>query len=480
MNVSYADVLNEKGLFSLDIPTFEKTTFNDDISFTFDFSVQNNENFDQEILLSIPSIQGWDIETQALSFDLIPGEKKDVSIDFVANSEFEYSSRYEGADLIKIKLNDGYSGVVYFPIKVVSGEDDVDFTFEGDIISKEEINVFFLPKISSSRVSPETPIGFSVESKELFQNQIVQVDLFIDDIQLYSKEHTFEENHQYQVFQQDVPASYDPGRYTIELVVRHEDSLNSAREWNAKQQIIIDDYTNLDVTKEFSKTLIKDQATYTITNLGNVDDVFEYTVSHNGFMSLFFGAEFSNGLDIDFTTDSGDVVFSLPLDRGETIEFTYYYNFIPLYVILFVIAILVMYIYLRKTSNPLSVETKIYEVKKDSHEGVKSIKLRIGFENIRSEEIESLRMIFRMPNYLSVKDDSFLLTPPKQVLKGNTHYKLVWDFKRFEKEDSRILGFKLVNSKGILGDIRIEDLEFEVKINGRVRKYYSSFPIVRG
>ena len=415
-----------------------------------------------------------------MSFTLIPGQVKNIVLDFKANSEFEYASRYEGQDLIKIKLNDGYSGVVYFPVSVASGDQKVDFTFEGNILEKDDVKVVFLPKISSSRVTPETPIGFSIEAKDLLENQIVTVDLFIQDTKIYSKDHTFEKNHQYQVFQQEVPTSYDPGRYDVELVVRHEDSSTSAREWNARQQVVVDEYKNLDISSDFSKNLIKDEARIVITNLGNIEDTFTYTISHNGFMSLFFGAELSDGKDLDYTTKNGEVELSIPLQKGEQVEFVYYYNFIPLYVILFVIAVLVMYIYLRKTSNPLSVETRIYEVKKDSHEGVKSIKLRIGFENIRSEEIESLRMIFRMPNYLSVKDDSFLLTPPKQVLKGNSHYKLVWDFKRFEKEDSRILGFKLVNSKGILGDVRIEDLEFEVKINGRVRKYYSSFPIVRG
>ncbi len=179
-------------------------------------------------------------------------------------------------------------------------------------------------------------------------------------------------------------------------------------------------------------------------------------------------------------TKEGLVSFEVPLEKGGRTEIVYYYNFIPLYVLLFVFAVLFMYIYVRKTSNPLDVEANIYEVKKVKHEGVKSMKVRIGFENIKSEEIENLKMIFRMPNYLSVKDDSFLLTPPKQVLKGSTHYKLVWEFKRFEKDDSRILGFMLVNKKGILGDVRLEDLEFEAKINGRVRKYYSSFPIIKG
>ena len=49
-----------------------------------------------------------------------------------------------------------------------------------------------------------------------------------------------------------------------------------------------------------------------------------------------------------------------------------------------------------------------------------------------------------------------------------------------EQEDSRILGFALVNKRGILGDIKLPGLEIEVKVEGKVRKYYESFPTIKG
>jgi len=114
------------------------------------------------------------------------------------------------------------------------------------------------------------------------------------------------------------------------------------------------------------------------------------------------------------------------------------------------------------------------------NEGVKSLKIKIGFENIKENEIEELKVIFRMPSYLAIKDNSFSLTEPNHVLKGKKQFKLIWNFKRFEKDDSRILGFALINSRGILGDIKLPDLEFEVKIDGKIRRYYKAFPTIRG
>lgn len=85
-----------------------------------------------------------------------------------------------------------------------------------------------------------------------------------------------------------------------------------------------------------------------------------------------------------------------------------------------------------------------------------------------------------MPSYLNVKENSFLLSEPNHVLRGQNQYKLIWNFKKFEKNDSRIIGFVLINKKGILGDLKLPDLEIEVKSKGKIRKYYNSFPIIKG
>ena len=80
---------------------------------------------------------------------------------------------------------------------------------------------------------------------------------------------------------------------------------------------------------------------------------------------------------------------------------------------------------------------------------------------------------------MNVKEGSFLLVEPNHVLKGRDLYKLVWDFKKFEKNDSRILGFTVVNQRGVLGDIVLPEIEFELKINGKTIKYYEELPIIR-
>ena len=168
------------------------------------------------------------------------------------------------------------------------------------------------------------------------------------------------------------------------------------------------------------------------------------------------------------------------MERGESKTLTYSFNYLALVIVILVIIIVIFYVYVRKNSNPLVVKNQLFEVERVKHEGVKGFKVRIGFENIKEHELDKLKVIFRMPAYLQVKDESFSLTEPKHVLKGDSQYKLVWDFKRFEKGDTRLLGFNLVNQKGILGDIRLPDLELEVKLNGKTRKYYQSFPVIKG
>ena len=159
---------------------------------------------------------------------------------------------------------------------------------------------------------------------------------------------------------------------------------------------------------------------------------------------------------------------------------TYSFNYLSLYVILFVILVILVYIYVRKNSNPLDVETRVYGVKRVKHEGIKEMKVRFGFENLKASKIDVLKITFRMPAYLHVKEDSFVLTEPNHVLKGTSQYKLIWEFRNFEKNDSRIIGFTLLNKRGVLGDIRFGSLEFEVNVDGKKRKYYETFPTIRG
>ena len=178
--------------------------------------------------------------------------------------------------------------------------------------------------------------------------------------------------------------------------------------------------------------------------------------------------------------ENGEHTFSSTVAAGETETFEISFRYGIILLILIVIVIIWGIRTYQEYKNPIEVELKFEKIKKVKHEGIKSFKVKLGFENIRKEEIDTLRVTFRMPSYLHVKDESFSLTPPTKVLKGSSKYKLIWEFKRFEKGDARILGFDLTNSKGILGDIHFEDLEFEVIQKGKTSKYYTKIKTIQG
>jgi hypothetical protein len=183
---------------------------------------------------------------------------------------------------------------------------------------------------------------------------------------------------------------------------------------------------------------------------------------------------------MEYSRSDSEYEFSSELQPGEQKELYVSLRYGIIVVILIILIIIFGIRAYLQYKNPLEVDVFLEDIKKVKHEGVKSFKVKIGFENIRREEIDTLKVIFKMPSYLHVKDESFSITPPTKVLKGSNSYKLMWEFKRFEKGDSRILGFELVNSKGILGDIHFEDLELEVTVKGKKSKYYVGIDTING
>jgi hypothetical protein len=284
---------------------------------------------------------------------------------------------------------------------------------------------------------------------------------------------TFSEDINFKIYKQDIPSSLDPGTYPVVITLRLEKE-NGAQEWTAKQTVTVEKFRDVIITQSNETGLFKQKFILNFKNNGNVAEKYTQALNMTWFNSLFFST------NIPYTEQDDKYVFAVTLDKGEGKQLYYQYNFLSLYIIILVLIGIVGYIFFRKVSNPLVVDTKIYDVHRVEHEGVKALKLRIAFENIKEESIDNLKIIFRMPAFLTVKEGSFLLVEPNHVLKGNNQYKLVWQFRKFEKSEARILGFTLVNSRGVLGDIKIPDMEMEITVNGRVRTYYKSFSQIRG
>ncbi len=474
VNSAFAFVTNSGGDFTVSFDSQKEVVVNTNMETTFSIVVENNLDISQDIRFNFDEVSGWDNVMENSEFRLSPQESKSVEFTLRANSNFDYSQNVVSSDTIKIGRKDDYRGFFEFPVSIESSQDEVSLVFQIEVIPEDDLNTVYISRISSQEISPVSPLGFTVEADQISSEHNVSIFAELGDYEFDEIQTSFSGDSTYKIFSIPINSSVEPGSYTTQITVREENLGDSAQEWYTSKTIEVVEYSDVEVVESSRTSIFHDVVVLELKNNGNVEDVFSKEINYSFIQGLFFTSNVETQ-----DTSSGSVI-EIILNKGESKTVEYGYNYISLYVLLFVLFVLIGYVYYRKTSNPFDVETKVYEVKRDKHEGLKSLKIRIGFENIKADRIDTLKVIFRMPAYLKIQEESFLLTPPNQVLKGKSQYRLEWNFKNFEKNDSRILGFAMVNSKGILGDIHFKDLEFEVKIDGKVKKFYSSLPVVKG
>jgi len=405
---------------------------------------------------------------------LAPHEKKNLTIKFVANDKFDYSTSVKSSDTIKITQKENYKGYFKFPIVIIGNSENISLNYEIEI-DKKIVPVNFNIGISTEDLSPVSPLKYNIDAENLKNQENVDVIVYFNSNKLFEEKRVFSQENHNQFFVNKIPTILSPGEYNVEILVRDAVSgTNLVKEWKGTKKLKVEEYKNLNVKSNKFESYFKDVYQFDVKNLGNVKTEFVKQINYSFLKGLFFS---TNQV---YEKNYNGALIKVNLNEGDEAKFNYSFNYISLYVIFIVLFILLFQFYVRKNSNPLVVDVKFYEINRVEHEGVKLFKVRIGFENIKEEEIDDLKLIFRMPSYLNVKDNSFLLSEPNHVLKGRSQYKLIWDFKRFEKLDSRILGFTLENKRGILGDIKLTDLEFEIKVGGKHKKYFKSLPVIRG
>lgn len=460
--------------FTITLMSLEDSVENDNINSNFDFILENLKDIQQEYIIEIDNIDGWDIIYNE-KIILNAKESKDLSIKFLANSDFDYSSDVVSTDIIIISQKDDYSGHFEFPIMISSENNEtISLKYSINILPKLELPVEYITRIATQRLSPISPLKYTLMAENLIKSEIVNVEILFGNQLISSSDETFTSTNYYQIFDHEISSDIDPGEYNLKLTIKHSDNDGKYTIWENEQKVIVSTYENIEENNGIEKGLFKDKYLINLKNSGNSISTYSKNVEV-GFLKYFF---FGSNQDYENTNDG--IQFNIVLEKSEEFELIYYFNYLPVYILTIVFLTLVIYIYYRKNSNPLDVETKIYEIKKVAHEGVKSLKVRIGFENIKESEIDNIKLVFRMPTYLNIKDNSFLLSEPKKVLKGKSQYKLIWEFTKFDINDSRIIGFALMNRRGVLGDIKLPDLELEIKVAGKIRKYYKSFPVIKG
>lgn len=471
---SYGAVYNADGNFRVELGELSKSVYNTNIQTEMSFLVTNAKNVSVDMNLLLPNVKGWDVDSKTTFFTLKPFEKKTVTVTFVANSAFDYTSQVNSPDVIKISKRDDYSGSFTFPISMqeVQGE-KVTFSVLIEIKKPEFFSENYTIKISKESVSPVSPVRYTVLGDHIPSPEKVQVKVEFAGAVVSNYDETFSAATNYKIFQQEITNTLAPGKYPATITLRLEKA-GGAQEWKASEIVEVESYRNVVISQTNSSSLFKQTFFLNLKNNGNIEEKYTQNLDSTWFNQWFFST------NIPYTKNDNGYTFEVVLAKGEGKQLYYAYNFLSLYVVILVLILVLAYVLFRKVSNPLVVDTKVYDIHRVEHEGVKGLKVRIAFENIKEESIDTLKIVFRMPAFLTVKEASFLLVEPNHVLKGHNQYKLVWQFRRFEQNESRILGFTLENSRGVLGDIKIPDLEMEITVNGRVRTYTKAFSQIRG
>ena len=448
----------------------------------FSFEIENTQDEIQEFNIFVIGDEKWNIGISNSNFRIQPFGKRTITFRASTPEELGYKKIVDSQGLSKFEIDDEYFGQFDFLIRAdsLSSEDDLEVIYGLDVYAPTNLPIDFKLSPSSLFVTPNDPISVRVSAfnldEELGVNTQVIAHLFMgdEDLEIGTQEITFSNQRDIVDVQFDVSSSISPGIYDLLIEVKVDQGEGQRKSWELNENVEVLEYRNLQATydKKYSFWAFRD--VIAVENLGNVDSIFEHRAELSWYERLFLSTQMNT------ETVNSEHVFTSEVKAGEsqTFEISFRYGIVLLIIVVIVIIIGIRVYQLYK--NPLEIDLKIESVKKVKHEGVKSFKIKLGFENIRREEISTLRVIFRMPSYLHVKENSFSLTPPTKVLKGSSKYKLIWEFKRFEKGDARIVGFDLTNSKGILGDIHFEDIEFEVITKNKTSKYYSKVKTIYG
>lgn len=445
----------------------------------FTFILKNTKNVETTFNLSVlEENPQWQIEFEEESVTLDAGESREIDFQVYLPNSLGYSRVVDSQGLSKFVLDDEYFGVFNFPLQVSLDDEDerLEVVFRLEVYSPTNLPIEFFIDPSSLAVSPQFPFSVRVSADNIEENTTVdaQVSASINGEELNSKTLSFSKVRNTIDTSFKIPPSFSPGEYESQISIQLEQEEGRSQVWQLSEDIQILDYKDIEESQEKRFTIWSFDTLFRVENIGNVETNFTHTDSYAWYERIFLTT------NMQYSRSDSEYQFRAALEPGEERELYVSFRYGIIVVILVVLVIIFGIRAYLEYKNPLEVDVFLEDIKKVKHEGVKRFKVKIGFENIRREEIDTLKVIFKMPSYLHVKDESFSITPPTKVLKGSNSYKLMWEFKRFEKGDSRILGFELVNSKGILGDIHFEDLELEVTVKGKTSKYYVGIDTING
>ena len=476
INILFAKTifLTEDENFKVEIVESQNTIVYGQVKNTYNLIITNKLSNNQIISLKPIKYEGWEYRLSTSSLSIPKNSKKNVSITYILREDLE-----------KYVLKDSKED--YILLEVLQIEEEV-FEFGVDLIGESNqtaylklildpdyfINLAFEPNLKTPYISVNQDLVFELFGPDVSKRDDLKFSIMLDNKKLedfYNSKNLGFSNYAYFY---KVPNSFESNReYELKIILYYLESKANPRVYTTK--VFVNEYKNIEVLDITNETFsIWENRKVSLKNNGNTKDIYREYVNISSVERIFLSSDYDIQKD-----DNGFYYYEVFLNPNETkyLEYKIEYTLLATIILILIgIALVRFYFYLK---IPLDLEIEISDVKKTQNEGIDSAKIRIKIENFKDTSYNKIYLIVKLPIYLKIFDNSFLIQEPTSLLKGKNFYKLVWELDNVRKFDTRYIGFLISNELRVIADIQIPPIEAQLVQNEKLQSYFLKVPKIK-
>lgn len=240
----------------------------------------------------------------------------------------------------------------------------------------------------------------------------------------------------------DIPASTNPGTYTLEIKAEREGSIIGTY----KKTFTVG--KNPDVQEKIAKenTFLTKKITLIKENAGNLNVQEEIKISLTKLQQLFTITS-----PAPTHIDNNVYVWEFELKPGEQGVVTVFIDYRSLAIgigLIILFAIILIYLYNKK----IFITKTVYKVTSEK-DGISAIKVRLSIIN-KTHNIDHVTLVESIPRLMSANGE-FGTLKPRSIQKTPMGHKLIWEFGHLKKGEERLITYTLHSKMHLVGTIRL-------------------------
>ena len=422
LNLAYAAEIEVK-----DTPV--QTTVLPGQSVSFDLTIQNNQNTQDEIKAVIMD-DTWRRKSGSEIYNLNAGEEfKDILVLF---------------PITKLK-----TGTYAIDLRFVSTKNNDIFTDHRLVVTVADYKSVLDAKleVNPNGIDPRKDNLVKLKLKSLYNINLNNINVHIEN-SLFSKD-IVTSVMGLESKDEDFTVSLNPdtaeGDYDTNIIIR----FGSEVLIDKIEALKVSSYSDVKETKEQSSNFLIKTTTIARTNEGNSDSNEVYTLSLSKFEKLFTRFDPSpRSMEINNKGYKFEWRFSLKPGESYNIDIITNYRAPILWIIAIIVIGYLAYNFLR---TELFMYKKVLVLK--SHEGeIAGIKVLLRLKNKSNLPIKSLYLTDTLPSVLETPHEYHTLKP-SSVKKTLSGIMLAWEIPELHKSEERIISYKIKLKQGHKGKL---------------------------